>query len=42
MIYKTPAAFRNALGDRLRTLAAQEGVAVEWLQKRLSFERFLA
>lgn len=42
MIYKTPTAFRNALGDRLRTLAAQEGVAVDRVQKRLSFERFLA
>lgn len=42
MIYKSATAFKNALGDKLRTLAAQEGVAVERLQKRLSFERFLA
>lgn len=42
MNYKTATTFRNALSDRLRTLAAQEGVAVDRLQKRLSFERFLA
>jgi predicted nucleotidyltransferase component of viral defense system len=42
MIYKTAAAFKNALGDRLRALAMREGVSVERLQKRLSFERFLA
>ncbi len=42
MIYKTATAFKNALGDKLRALAAREGVAVERLQKRLTFERFLA
>ena len=42
MIYQSATAFKNALGDRLRTQAAQEGVSVERLQRRLAFERFLA
>lgn len=42
MRYKTPAAFRRALSDRLRTLADDNGEDLVHLQRRLAYERFLA
>lgn len=42
MTYKTAAAFRQALVDRLKQQAKLEGVDLDRLQKRLAFERFLA
>ncbi len=42
MKYKTAAAFRRALGDRLNHQAQEQGVLVTRLMKRVAFERFLA
>ena len=42
MRYKTPRAFERALSDRLKRQAAEEGVDLDRLRKRVAFERFLA
>lgn len=42
MKYRTPAAFRQALDARLRTLAEERHQDLSGLQRRVSFERFLA
>lgn len=42
MRYRTPAAFRAALDQRLKNDAATAGVALMRLRKRVAFERFLA
>ena len=42
MRYRTPAAFRRALTDRLSQQAREEQVETSRLMKRLTFERFLA
>jgi Nucleotidyl transferase AbiEii toxin, Type IV TA system len=41
MRYATAAAFRQALEDRLKTEAAQTGVSIARLRKRVAFELFL-
>src|SRR5579863_224063 len=41
MRYATAAAFRQALDDRLKTEAAETGVALQRLRKRVAFELFL-
>jgi hypothetical protein len=40
--YATPQAFERALSDRLKRQAAEEGVDLDRLRKRVAFERFLA
>ena len=40
--YDTPQAFRAALETRLRTMAQQEGIDLQRLQRRVAFERLLA
>jgi hypothetical protein len=40
--YATPRAFARALSDRLKRQAAEEGVDLDRLRKRVAFERFLA
>lgn len=42
MKYETPRAFERALSDRLKRQAAEEGVDLDRLRKRVAFERFLA
>jgi predicted nucleotidyltransferase component of viral defense system len=42
MKYATPEAFRAALDQRIRNEAADSGVSVMRLRKRVAFERFLA
>lgn len=42
MRYETPQAFERALSDRLGRQAAEEGVDLDRLRKRVAFERFLA
>lgn len=42
MRYATPRAFARALSDRLKRQAAEEGVDLDRLRKRVAFERFLA
>lgn len=42
MRYATPRAFERALSDRLKRQAAEEGVDLDRLRKRVAFERFLA
>ena len=42
MNYTSASAFRQALDDRLRNIARQEGLDLTRLQRRLAFERFLA
>lgn len=42
MKYATPQAFERALSDRLKRQAAEEGVDLDRLRKRVAFERFLA
>lgn len=42
MTYETPQAFERALSDRLKHRAAEEGVDLDRLRKRVAFERFLA
>jgi hypothetical protein len=41
MRYETPQAFERALSDRLKRQAAEEGVDLDRLRKRVAFERFL-
>jgi nucleotidyltransferase AbiEii toxin of type IV toxin-antitoxin system len=41
MRYATPAAFRHALEDRLKTEAAKTGLGIARLRKRVAFELFL-
>jgi hypothetical protein len=41
MIYATPAAFRLALDDRIKTEAANTGLGIARLRKRVAFELFL-
>jgi len=40
--YATPQAFERALSDRLKRQAAEQGVELDRLRKRVAFERFLA
>jgi len=40
--YETPQAFERALSDRLKRQAAEEGVDLDRLRKRVAFEKFLA
>jgi hypothetical protein len=40
--YTTRQAFECALSDRLKRQAAEEGVDLDRLRKRVAFERFLA
>jgi predicted nucleotidyltransferase component of viral defense system len=40
--YTTPQAFRNALTNRLRELARNQGVDLQRLQRRVAFDRLLA
>lgn len=40
--YKTPAAFKVALEDRLKKRAAQRGVMLNRVRQRFVMERFLA
>lgn len=40
--YDTPRAFARALSDRLKRQAAEEGMDLDRLRKRVAFERFLA
>lgn len=42
MRYATPRAFERALSDRLKRQAAEEGVDLDRLRKRVAFERLLA
>ena len=42
MKYATPQAFERALSDRLKRQAAEQGVELDRLRKRVAFERFLA
>ncbi len=42
MNYATAQAFERALSDRLKRQAAEEGVDLDRLRKRVAFERFLA
>lgn len=42
MKYATPRTFERALSDRLKRQAAEEGVDLDRLRKRVAFERFLA
>lgn len=42
MRYETPQAFERALSDHLKRQAAEEGVDLDRLRKRVAFERFLA
>lgn len=42
MKYTTPQAFERALSDRLKRQAAEVGVDLDRLRKRVAFERFLA
>ena len=42
MKYETPRVFERALSDRLKRQAAEEGVDLARLRKRVAFERFLA
>lgn len=42
MRYATPRAFERALSDRLKRQAAEEGMDLDRLRKRVAFERFLA
>jgi hypothetical protein len=41
MKYETPAAFRNALSERIRASFPDAGKR-QWAQKMIAFERFLA
>ena len=40
--YKSPAAFRRALEDRLKNLSLQETIPLDRLRKRVAFDRLLA
>jgi hypothetical protein len=40
--YANAAAFRMALEERIRQRSATDGVAIQRLRKRVTFERFLA
>ena len=42
MKYATPQAFERALSDRLMRQAAEQGLELDRLRKRVAFERFLA
>ena len=42
MKYATAQAFERALSDRLKRQAAEEGLDLDRLRKRVAFERFLA
>ena len=42
MKYATPQAFERAFSDRLKRQAAEEGVELDRLRKRVAFDRFLA